>query len=137
MTKISGKIVDINNEPLLGANITLKTGLKANKVGATSDLDGNFLLERDDFNNKDTFEVSYIGFLKQTFTANDLQDKKIVLKEAIDELDEVVLFGTKPQKKIIDKTENKFKEHISKNRNYYAGGFGLLGLALVLFSIKK
>jgi hypothetical protein len=135
--KISGKIVDIDNEPLVGANVTLKTGLKANKVGTTSDLDGNFSLERDDFNSEDTFEVSYIGFLKQSFSANDLQDKKIVLKEAVDELDEVILFGTKPKKTIVNKTENKLKNHLSENKYYYAGASGLLGLALILFSIKN
>lgn len=137
MTKISGQIVDIDNEPLVGANITLKTGLKADKIGATSDLDGKFLLERDDFEDKDSFEISYIGFLKETFSAKDLQNKKIILKEAISELDEVVLFGTKPQKKIINKTENKLKDHLAKNKFYYAGATGLLGLALILISIKN
>jgi hypothetical protein len=137
MAKISGKIVDIDNEPLVGANITLKTGVKANKVGVSSDLDGNFSLDRDDFSNEDSFEVSYIGFLKQTFLAKDLQNKKIVLKEAIDVLDEVVLFGGKPKKTENKEIENKFKENLAKNKYYYAGSFGLLGLALILVSIKS
>jgi hypothetical protein len=135
--KISGKITDIDNIPLTGANITLKTGSKSGKVGVISDFDGNFILEGEDFSNNDIFEISYIGFGKQTFSAKDLQDKKIILKESIDELDEVILVGTKPKKNNITQSENKLKEHFSKNKNAYAGGLGLLGLGLVLFSIKK
>jgi hypothetical protein len=135
--RISGKITDINNLPLMGANITLKTGSKSGKVGTISDFDGNFSLEGEDFSDSDIFEISYIGFAKQSFSVKDLQDKKITLKESIDELDEVILVGTKPKKNNINQIENKLQEHFSKNKNAYAGGLGLLGLGLILFSIKK
>ena len=75
--KISGKVVDIDNEPLISANITLKSGSKAGKVGTNADFDGNFSLESESFTESDIFEVSYIGFAKQTFTAKELQNKKV------------------------------------------------------------
>ena len=136
MAKISGNIVDIDNVPLMGANITLRSGSKSGKVGTASDFDGNFSLESDSFTENDIFEVSYIGFIKQTFTANELQNKKITLKEAIGELDEIVVIGTKPTKTQTE-TQSKLLANLSKNKYVYAGIGGLLGLALIFLSIKK
>ena len=136
MVKISGKIVDVNNEPLMGANITLRSGAKSGKVGTVSDFEGNFSLESDSFVDSDLFEVSYVGFIKQQFKASELQNKKIVLKESISEFPEVVVIGTKP-KKSNDNNKNKLKSNLAKNKYLYAGAGGLLGLALILMSIKK
>jgi hypothetical protein len=135
--KISGKIVDINNVPLAGTNITLRSGSKSGKVGTISDFDGEFFLEADSIQENDVFEISYIGFIKQNFIAKDLQDKKIVLQEATTELDEIVLIGKKPIKSKNSEKKSKLKEHITKNKYAYAGVSGLLGLALILISIKK
>lgn len=136
MAKISGKIVDIDNIPLMGANITLRSGSKSGKVGTTSDFDGNFNLESDNFLETDIFEISYIGFVKQTFSASELKDKKISLKEALNELDEIVIIGTKPTKKTTE-TKSTLSANLSKNKYAYAGIGGLLGLALIFLSIKK
>jgi hypothetical protein len=135
--KISGKIVDIDNVPLMGANITLRSGSKSGKVGTTTDFDGNFSLESDSLLGTDVFEVSYVGFTKQTFTTNQLQDKKITLQESATELDEIVITGTKPTNVKNTETKLKISEHIAKNKYAYAGVSGLLGLALILISIKK
>lgn len=141
--KIEGQIVDANNEPLVSANITLKSGAKAGKVGTISNLDGYFVLESDDFDSSSLFEVSYIGFVKQTFIASELQNKKIKLLEAIDVLDEVVLVGTKPFKTTIftsPASKEKItdvKEHLYKHRLTYAGISGLLGLAIIGLTIKN
>ena len=135
--KISGKVVDIDNEPLISANITLKSGSKAGKVGTNADFDGNFSLESDSFTESDIFEVSYIGFAKQTFTAKELQNKKVTLKESTTELGELVIDFTKPKNINQDTKTNKVKEHFIKNKYAYAGFSGLLGLALILVSIKK
>ena len=136
MAKISGNIVDIDNVPLMGANITLRSGSKSGKVGTASDFDGNFSLESDSFTENDIFEVSYIGFIKQTFTAKELQNKKITLKEALGELNEVVIIGTKPTKTQTE-TQSKLSANLSKNKYLYAGLGGFLGLALIFLSIKK
>ena len=135
--KISGKVVDIDNVPLMGANITLRSGSKSGKVGTTTDFDGNFSLESDSLLGTDVFEVSYVGFTKQTFTANQLQDKKITLQESATKLDEIVITGTKPTNVKNTETKLKISEHIAKNKYAYAGVSGLLGLALILISIKK
>lgn len=135
--RISGKVVDIDNEPLISANITLKSGSKAGKVGTNADFDGNFSLESDSFTESDIFEVSYVGFTKQTFTAEQLQNKKITLKESTTELGELVIDFTKPKNTNQDTKTNKVKEHFIKNKYNYAGFSGLLGLALILVSIKK
>lgn len=136
MAKISGNIVDIDNVPLMGANVTLRSGSKSGKVGTASDFDGNFSLESNNFTENDIFEVSYIGFIKQTFTAKELQDKKITLKEALGELDEIVIIGTKPIKNTTD-TKPTLSANLSKNKYLYAGLGGFLGLALIFLSIKK
>lgn len=133
--KISGQVVDIDNVPLAGANITLRSGSKAGKVGANADFDGNFNLESDVFDQNDTFEVSYMGFVTQSFKANELQDRKVTLKESLNTLDEVVIVGTKPKKS--SETKSKLMTNLSKNKYAYAGVGGLLGLALIFLSIKK
>jgi hypothetical protein len=135
--RISGKVVDVDNEPLISANITLKSGSKAGKVGTNADFDGNFSLESDSFTEKDIFEVSYVGFAKQTFTADELQNKKVTLKEATTELGEIVIDFSKPKNINQDTKKNKVKEHFIKNKYAYAGFSGLLGLALIFMSIKK
>jgi hypothetical protein len=138
MAEITGKIVDIDNEPLIGANVTLTTGSKANKIGTTSDFDGNFILNSDSFTDSDIFQISYLGFVKQNFSASELKNKKIILKEAIGELDEIVLIGTKPKPTITKETnKNNIKKHLQQNKYVYAGFGGFLGIALLFLSIKK
>jgi hypothetical protein len=137
MAKISGKVVDIDNVPLMGANVTLRSGSKSGKVGTTTDFDGNFNLEVNDIAQSDIFEISYIGFVKQNFTTEQLQDKKITLQESATKLDEIVVIGTKPKNTKTTPEESKLKVHLTKNKYAYAGVSGLLGLALILISIKK
>ena len=135
--RISGKVVDVDNEPLISANITLKSGSKTGKVGTNADFDGNFSLESESITEKDLFQVSYVGFTPQTFTAEQLQNKKVTLKEATTELGELVIDFTKPKKVKPKDQKSKVKEHFIKNKYAYAGLSGLLGLALIFMSIKK
>ena len=137
MTKISGKILDIDNEPLIGANITLRSGAKSGRIGTVSDIDGNFSLESNEFSEEDLFEVSYVGFVKQSFKAKELNDKNVILKEAITELGDVVIMGTKPKQSTNKKPKNNLELHLNKNKYVYAGLGGLLGIALLFLSIKK
>jgi hypothetical protein len=135
--RISGKVVDVDNEPLISANITLKSGSKTGKVGTNADFDGNFSLESESITEKDLFQVSYVGFTPQTFTAEQLQNKKVTLKEATTELGELVIDFTKPKKVKPKDQKSNVKEHFIKNKYAYAGFSGLLGLALIFMSIKK
>jgi len=132
--KISGQVLDTDNVPLMGANITLRSGLKSGKVGTSTDFDGNFTLSSDEFTETDEFEVSFIGFATQKFTAKELENKKITLEEYVGSLDEIVLVGVKDNSKTL---KDKLKQNLVKNKLTYAGISGLLGLALLFISIKK
>ena len=57
---ISGKVIDRNNEALLGANINLKGTF----LGSTTDFDGNYRIDNID-PGKYTLLVSYIGYKSQ------------------------------------------------------------------------
>lgn len=134
---ISGIVVDLDNEPLVNANITLKSGKKQGKVGTYADFDGNFKLESDIFSDNDIFEISYVGFAPQKYTAEELQDKKITLKETTTELGNIVIDFNKPKKTIKTTSNNSAKEHFIKNKYTYAIIGGLLGLSFIFMSIKK
>jgi len=133
--KISGTIVDVNNEPISSANITLVSGVSAGRVGTISNLDGNFELDRGDFDENSLFSISYIGFASQQYKASELQNRKIVLQESIDALDEVVLVGIKPSPK--EDVQPIVIQHFQKNKYLYAGLAGIAGILLMAVSIKK
>lgn len=84
---IKGKVVDQDKIPLAGASILEK----GTRNGVQTDFDGNFTIS---VNNPDvTLIVSYIGFENKEvqFLNNDYLE--IVLKENINNLDEVVVVG--------------------------------------------
>ena len=58
--QVTGQVVDITGEPIIGANVVLKgTG-----QGTITDFDGKFSLP--DLPKKGTLVVSYIGYVDQT-----------------------------------------------------------------------
>lgn len=137
--KISGKIVDSNQEPLALANITLLSGDKAGKTGTISGVDGDFFLDSDTISPDSEFAVSYVGFVTQKLNTNQLNNKTVVLLESIEQLNEVTVF-TRPKVMSATKTntiKNNFTEHLSKHKFVYTGIGGLVGLALIFTSIKK
>ena len=131
--KISGNIVDVNNEPLQLTNITITTGKLANKMGTVANAKGDFELEDDLIDANSQFKISYQGFKSQFFKAKDLQNKKIKLVEDANVLEDVVFSFTKPAKKTI----NNVKENFNQHKMIYAGLGGLLGLILVVTYFKK
>ncbi len=86
--EIKGKIVDENNQPLLGANVFWQN----TATGTTSDIDGNFTLKKS--NESDNLVVSYIGYKtkKITITATDFLTISL---EAVTNLEEVTVSKTK------------------------------------------
>lgn len=90
--QISGKIVDQNGEPVIGANIYVK----GTTNGTMTDLDGNFSLSVPETG---TLLISYIGFLSQNIDIKGQANFLIVLKEDTQSLDEVVVVGYGVQKK--------------------------------------
>ncbi len=144
--KLSGKVVDSNGEPLALANITLITGNKAGKIGTISGVDGDFFLDATTYSSVITpnseFAISYMGYVTQNFKASDLVDnKKVVLLENIEQLNEVTVINSRPKVVSIAKKTSTIKEnffqHLSNHKYVYASIGGLAGLLLIFTSIKK
>ena len=83
---VKGTVVDQNNEPVIGATITV-VGQK--QGGAVTDLDGNFTIQ---VPAGKKIKVSYIGCQPQTVSKLD-GNVKIVMQEDENALDDVVVVG--------------------------------------------
>lgn len=90
--KVTGKVVDANGEPVIGA--TIKEQGTAN--GTITDFDGNFALDVAD---NAMLEVSYIGYKSQELKAVAGRTLSVTLREDTEALDEVVVIGYGTTKK--------------------------------------
>ncbi len=90
---ITGKVVDANGEPIIGANI-IEVGTTN---GTVTDIDGNFSLKVAD---NATIRVSYIGYVEQEIKAAGKTSFNITLVEDTQALEEVVVVGYGTQSKI-------------------------------------
>lgn len=92
--KVSGSVVDENNQPVAFANVIFK----GSTVGTVSDENGKFYLESD--NTYTQIEVSFIGFETKEVDVKPRDfNLKIILKEISSNLDEVVIYSGKQPKK--------------------------------------
>lgn len=92
--KITGLVLDENNEPVIGANIVVKGDAT---LGTITDIDGKFTLE---VPTNATIQVSYIGYKTQTLPINQQTNYTIKLTSISEELEEVVVVGYGTQKKV-------------------------------------
>jgi TonB-linked SusC/RagA family outer membrane protein len=90
---ITGKVVDVNGEPIIGANI-IEVGTTN---GTVTDIDGNFSLKVAD---NATIRISYIGYLEQEINTAGKTSFNITLVEDTQALEEVVVVGYGVQKKV-------------------------------------
>jgi len=90
---ITGKVVDVNGEPIIGANI-IEVGTTN---GTVTDIDGNFSLKVAD---NATIRISYIGYLEQEINTAGKTSFNITLVEDTQALEEVVVVGYGTQKKV-------------------------------------
>ena len=134
---ISGRILDSENEPLHLANITIVNGSQINKFGTTSNENGNFKLESDIINEDSQFKISYVGFAPQYFKTNELQDRVIKMQDSSIELDAVVISPKSKPKNTNSSKPSNIKQYLQEHKEVYAGLGGIVGLALILISIKK
>lgn len=88
--QITGRVVDVNGEPLIGANVTEQ----GTTNGTITDFDGMFVLTVE---KNTTLVVSYVGYKDQEVRAH--KDMVVMLKENTQMLDEVVAVGYGTQKK--------------------------------------
>lgn len=80
----TGKIVDKNKEPMIGANIRVQ----GTNAGTVTDMNGNFNLTCSPNN---VLEISYIGYITQKVNAST--NMKIILVENAMNLQEAVIVG--------------------------------------------
>lgn len=85
--RITGKVTDINNEPIIGANVVVK----GTKNGMITDLNGGFHLDVAD--KEVTLVVSYIGFTTREVSVAPGDDVRITLREDTTLLEEVIVTG--------------------------------------------
>jgi len=90
---IKGIVVDNNNEPIIGANITLKDA----SVGTITDINGSFQIK---MNTGSVLKVSYIGYENKEIKITDARFLKVELTENTKLLGEVVVVGYGEQKKV-------------------------------------
>lgn len=90
--QITGKIVDENGDPIIGANIVEKSTTN----GTVTDVEGNFSLTVE---NDVVLHISYIGYLPQEINTAGKTSFNFVLKEDTQALEEVVVIGYGVQKK--------------------------------------
>lgn len=90
---VKGKIVDTQNEPLMGVNVVLQ----GTTAGTLTNIDGLFTMEVPD--SKSTLSISYIGYKRQNIVVGSTRNFNVILHEDLQNLDEVVVVGYGVQKK--------------------------------------
>ena len=93
-TNVKGTVYDSNNEPLVGATVSVK-GNSSN--GTITNIDGQFSLNVQDL--KSTLVVSFVGYQTQEVALHGRSEITIRLQEDAQALDEVVVVGYGTQKK--------------------------------------
>jgi TonB-linked SusC/RagA family outer membrane protein len=91
--RITGTVLDVNNEPVIGANIMEK----GTKNGTVTDLDGRFNLS---VGANAVLQISFIGYSAQEIAVGAQTDLRIVMREDAEQLGEVVVVGYGAQKKV-------------------------------------
>lgn len=91
--QITGRVLDANNEPVIGANVVVE----GTTIGTVTDIDGNFALDVPD---GAILKISYIGYLEQSIPVGNKTVISAILKEDSLALDEVVVVGFGTQKKL-------------------------------------
>ena len=94
--KVSGMVIDENNEPLIGVNIKVE----GSSVGAITDIDGNFNIMAPQGS---TLSFTYVGYTPQTVKITDKNIYEIRLASDTKQLNEVVVtaLGIKREQKAL------------------------------------
>lgn len=85
--QISGTVIDETGQPIIGANVLVK----GTTIGATTDLDGRFLLDVDQ--PQVTLIISYIGYVRQELKAAGGKMVKVEMIPDNNLMEEVVVTG--------------------------------------------
>lgn len=83
---ITGKVVDVNGDAVIGANIVEK----GTTNGTVTDIDGKFTLS---VGNNAVIQITYIGYLEQEIATADRSTFNVTLIEDTQALEELVVVG--------------------------------------------
>jgi len=92
-SKITGTVVDENNEPLIGASVVVK----GSQITTMTDTNGEFSME---VSPQSTLVITYIGYVSLEVKADTQKKMLIKLSENTTNLNEVVVVGFGTQKKV-------------------------------------
>lgn len=107
---ISGKVLDSNGDPIIGANVLEK----GTTNGTITNIDGEYSLN---IENNAILIVSYIGYTTNEIKIGNQKVVTIVLKEDAESLEEVVVVGYGTQKKVnLTGAINVIGEDVFKDR---------------------
>jgi len=90
---VTGKIIDPNNDPVIGATIVVD----GTDVGTTTDIDGNFSLNVPEGNN--VLRVNYLGMKEQLINIDGRSSINFQMESDAALIDEVVVIGYGVQKR--------------------------------------
>lgn len=94
--KVSGKVIDENNEPLIGVNIKVE----GSSEGAITDMNGNFTITASPGS---TLSFTYIGYTSQNIKITERNTYEVKLQSDTKQLNEVVVtaLGIKREQKAL------------------------------------
>ena len=118
-TSIQGKVVDVNNEPIPGANVVLV----GKAEGTTADFDGNFTLntsEQPPFQLRFT-SIGFSDFIADVTSNN--QTLTITLREASTILDEIVISASRTPERIFESPVSVERFGLNEIKNTTAESF--------------
>ena len=93
--EVTGTVTDVNKEPLIGVNITVKN---MPGFGVMTDINGKYKIKVPDYS---TLIFSYVGFQSKEVLVKDKKVIDVIMKEDENNvLDDVTITGTGAQKKI-------------------------------------
>ncbi len=111
--KLTGLVVDESDLSIPYAAV----GITSKGIGTSTTEDGTFSLLVSNSNLNDVLEVSSIGFETYKIKVQDyinLNEKKIVLKEAVTSLDEIVITNTEPDEYVKNALRKMSKTTINR-----------------------
>lgn len=92
---VKGKVLDKGGQPLPGVTVLLK----GTTVGVVTDANGEFQMEIPDGGGEKMLVFSFVGMESQEMRYNGEKELKVVMKESVEEMDEVVVNGYFTRKK--------------------------------------
>jgi TonB-dependent starch-binding outer membrane protein SusC len=92
--EITGAITDINNQPLLGVNITVE----GTTTGAVSDFDGNYSINVS--SNDAILVFTYIGMKTVRRTVGESNTVNVLMEDDDQSLDEIIITATGARKRV-------------------------------------